>query len=47
MCHLGFPSREVVMGCIQETQKWPTGLQEDEKFKGWMGDGGICLVVNL
>lgn len=39
MCCFGFPSREVVMKCIQETRKWSTGLQEDEKFKCWIGAG--------
>lgn len=44
MCRLGFPSGEVVMGRIQEAQKWPTGLQEDEKFKGWIWAGGFVLM---
>lgn len=44
---LFFPSREVMMGFIWEARKWPTGLQEDEKFKCWVGAGGLSLGVNL
>lgn len=35
------------MGCIQETLKWPTGLQEDEKFKCCIEAGRLSLGVNL